>query len=281
MWRYVDILRAERRPFRFLVSRLLMRSGLCRLMTYRRNRYRLRFHPTALSATLWVNPQERLREEWFLAACVEHGDTVIDVGANIGTVSLACARAVGEQGRVIAIEPHPTVYAALCNNVQLNGFQRTIITENIALGREPGTVFLTGTSDDTQTTVSASPEDSIAQIQLVPLDAIAPAGPIALIKMDAEGYEPNIVAGAASVLARTRMLYTEFDPQLIQRQGLDPATFLGDLRDFGFGLYVIDEYGLSNLTEVPDHKNMVVAAKTGEVDLETIRRAAKKSITPK
>src|SRR5437667_6236072 len=82
-------LRRQRKPFRFLASRLLWHSGLCSLFTILCGSYRLRFYPTALSATLWLDPRERCADEGHLRNLLRTDDIVIDVGANIGTMTLA------------------------------------------------------------------------------------------------------------------------------------------------------------------------------------------------
>lgn len=165
MRHYIDILRSQKRPIRFLASRLLMRSGMCRWMTYSRNGYRLRFHPTALSAALWINPGERLREEQFLAGCVTSGDMVVDVGANVGTISLVCAKAVGTRGRVVAIEPHPRIFHCLEENIALNDLGGTISVFNAAAGSQTGHAYLTDVSDDTQNMVTEQAGGATMRIQ--------------------------------------------------------------------------------------------------------------------
>ena len=54
------------------------------------------------------------------AALIEPGDVVVDVGADIGALTVPLARAVGPAGRVLAFEPQPTVFQNLCANLALN-----------------------------------------------------------------------------------------------------------------------------------------------------------------
>src|SRR5215468_9331910 len=53
------------------------------------------------------------------------GATAIDVGANIGDLTLPLSEIVGESGRVYAIESHPENFNVLCANLALNGIRNT------------------------------------------------------------------------------------------------------------------------------------------------------------
>ena len=55
-----------------------------------------------------------------LLQCANSGGIILDIGANIGTHTVALARKVGTNGRVIAFEPQRVVYQNLCANVSLN-----------------------------------------------------------------------------------------------------------------------------------------------------------------
>ena len=113
-------LRREPRPLRFLASRALWRSGASRLLTFEAHGARLRFFPSALSASLWLDPMQRADDVDVVRGLLRPGDTCIDVGANIGLLSLVASAAVGTTGRVIAIEPHPRVFGYLTANLELN-----------------------------------------------------------------------------------------------------------------------------------------------------------------
>src|SRR5687768_378891 len=118
--RRLNIITTHPFPMRLVTSRFLMRTGLCRLFSIQRHKYTLTFFPTALSAALWINPRERHDEEMFLRDLVGPGDTVIDVGANIGSITLALADAVGPSGRILSIEPHPRLFRSLTANIARN-----------------------------------------------------------------------------------------------------------------------------------------------------------------
>jgi hypothetical protein len=111
--KYIGILKRHDMPVWFLISRVLWRSRLCQLFNIQRDGYVIRFWPTSLSAELWMRPDARGEEERLFARYLRLGDCVIDVGANIGTVTLMAASRVGPQGSVYAFEPHPRIFRYL------------------------------------------------------------------------------------------------------------------------------------------------------------------------
>jgi protein-L-isoaspartate O-methyltransferase len=69
-----------------------------------------------------------------------HGDLVLDVGAHIGTHSVYLAAVCG--CRVIAFEPHPEAFAALCENVHRNGVSARVEARRCAVGTDDGFAML-------------------------------------------------------------------------------------------------------------------------------------------
>ena len=104
-WSYrLRKLREHPRPGRFILGRILWRSGLSPLFVREMPRgFRVRFYPTSISAALWSNPSSRTEDEDFVWAVLRPGDRYIDAGANIGQLALAASKRVGPEGEVIAI----------------------------------------------------------------------------------------------------------------------------------------------------------------------------------
>src|SRR5258708_6567745 len=102
---YVYVLLRHPTPLRFVAGRLLVFTGFCRLLIIDQVDYRLRFHPSNLSLNLWINPHHRDEGLAFFKAYLRPGDTVLDVGANIGDTALAASTKAGPGGRVLAFEP--------------------------------------------------------------------------------------------------------------------------------------------------------------------------------
>ena len=148
------------------------------------------------------------------------GLTVIDAGANIGTHTLYFADAVGTSGRVLAFEPQRFLYNILCGNIALNG-HANIVAENAALGSEPGRIVVPAIDYDrvgnfggvTLGRTQAGNEVPVRTLDSYRVDSCQ------LIKIDVEGMEKDVLAGAVSLLERHQpFLYVENDREKKSRE---------------------------------------------------------------
>jgi len=130
----------------------------------------------------------------------------LDAGANEGYVSLALARQVGENGRVIAIEPHPRNAAVMRENSEINAFGNIILVQR-AVGDSPGSATFEG--DRAWWTLLPGlkiPGGSITVTVTRIDDVVAEQGlqRLDLIKLDLEGFEIAALLGAKESLRRFR-----------------------------------------------------------------------------
>lgn len=227
-------LRSTPHPWRLLLSRALWRSGLSRRLVVARTGYRVRFHPSAASAEAWIAPHQVVEEEEFVASQLRAGDTFVDVGANVGLLSLRAASVVGPTGRVIAIEAHPRTAGFLADNVRLNGFAHVQVVHR-AVGESAGTLRFTDFVSDDQNHVRL--DGSGVAVPVQPLDELVPAGPIALLKVDVEGFELAVFRGAEGVLGRTRAVLFESWDRHAARYGHTGAEVVAHLRARGFTVH--------------------------------------------
>lgn len=157
------------------------------------------------------------------------GDHFIDVGANIGYLSLMAAVMVGSAGRVDAIEPTPVNFKRLSSNVRANRLDGIIHPHRIAASDRDGELTLhipdALRSGGNHGMISAYlPEDircESVQTPCVRLDLLFSAATPALVKMDVEGGEPLVVAGMKNLLQGTRPphLILEVSPETARNAG--------------------------------------------------------------
>lgn len=229
----LSALRREKHKMRLFASRALLRTGMCKLFEIPLPEGpRLRFHPTEVSATLWVHPRSYCGDAAFVGSRLRPGDTYIDVGANIGHLALIGAQAVGPSGRVIAIEPHPRTFRYLRDNVVRNQFANVTLL-NAAVGACQGTAFVSSLRNDDMNHVQAN---SGLPVPMITLDSLPIHGRIALLKTDTEGYEPFVLEGARQLLPRVDCVYFECSEWNLNRYGKNSRELRSILEEFGFAI---------------------------------------------
>ena len=80
-------------------------------------------------------------ENIVMSQFVNNGDSVIDIGANIGTTAISLSRSVGESGKVFAFEPQQIISQCLSANVLLNNI-KNIEVYTLAVSSKSGWVYL-------------------------------------------------------------------------------------------------------------------------------------------
>jgi FkbM family methyltransferase len=171
---------------------------------------------------------------------VKPGMHVADVGANAGMVTLPVSKLVGQTGMVYSFEPIPETFDKLKSNVSVNSLANVELYP-FALG-ERSCLGEAGFEDTGNSgTTAILPGKDGTGIRIEPLDDLYLAGKIKrldLIKIDVEGFEYNVLLGAAKVIEQFKpILFIEFNTALIQRIGNDPACLVKMLYDWGYRLF--------------------------------------------
>jgi FkbM family methyltransferase len=179
------------------------------------------------------------------------GDVAVDVGANHGWHSLVMAHAVGPKGSVHAIEPIPSLAAALRRNLALNP-SLEVQVHAVAVGAEDGTLELHVFEDlphgHTSAATLGRERYETHEVPCRRLDKLLSCDP-ALVKVDVEGYEPEVVAGASGLLSvqRPPMWLIEVNRETAAAFGRRPDAALAPLEDYGYAIFRVEKQGF-----VPD-----------------------------
>jgi len=192
------------------------------------------------SLCLYVCGSFEPNEFAFVDRVLKPGMTFIDVGANDGYYSLFAARRVGPTGKVIAIEPSSRERAHLQRNLGRNGLDNVQVVA-AALGAEPGVVDLHlahGVHAGHNTLGDFAHDDVIrASSERVPLETldalVARHGltRVDMVKIDVEGGEAGVIAGARKVLTEMRpVLLMELNDRALHAQGQSAEVLLRTLR---------------------------------------------------
>ena len=183
-----------------------------------------------------------------LSRRVRPGMAVLDIGANIGYMTMLLASLVARSGLVVAIEPNPENIKLLEASRRVNGFDQVLVIQ-AAAGRQTGLLVLNVSYSNGTTTELPSDSDAIFALRPVPcfaLDAILPkARPFNLIKIDTEGAELNALIGLSETIDRDRpVIVSEFSPAALP--GISRCTgpeYLRFLIARGYRIGVIEKDG--------------------------------------
>jgi FkbM family methyltransferase len=204
-----------------------------------------------MSKLIFVDGSFEPNEFVFIANFLEPGMTFVDVGANDGAYTVFAAGRVGARGRVVAIEPSSREFQRLTANIELNQL-RNVTAVQAAAGEASGTTSLAiaefgHEGQNTVGTMVVNPKVGTARLEEVAtrrLDDIlvgAEFDRVDFVKIDVEGSEPRVLAGAQEVLARHRpVLQLELEPDWLARQKSSPEEVFRQLDVSGYETWIFD-----------------------------------------
>jgi FkbM family methyltransferase len=229
-------------------------------------------------------------EQWItnvFLSVVQPGMRVIEIGANMGWYSLLAAANIGPAGKLLSFEANPRMAEILRRNISINGFldraqvvNKAVFSANQTLEFSVYDKYMGGSSLFVAGAQTASDDRHVGifdpqvndtfrliEVEAVALDSyFAQGSKVDFIKIDAEGAEPHILAGANRLLAENKdvQIMTEFAPQVLQRGGSSAEEFYASIRALGFRVLRIEqdsslvESELSGLMQGPHHHDVLL-----------------------
>lgn len=162
------------------------------------------------------------------------GDTVYDIGANIGYITLSLAKRVGRNGRVVAFEPIPQTFDLLRRNIEINKVNNVQLL-NVAASTECGEAVIRMAGNLSMASIvwhRKDPSASELLIRTVAIDELVEAGEFGapkFVKVDVEGAEGLVLQGMARTIAAAKpVIYLECSD-------IGRETTWRLLRDLGYG----------------------------------------------
>lgn len=181
---------------------------------------------------------------WVCRRLVRPGDTVLDIGANLGLVTVILSGLVGPRGRVHAFEPIPAMQELIERAAARNG-SGNINLHRVALGATSAELLLSvphghaGSASFVETRHLADSTEIMVPVRtLSDVMAGEEVDHVRLIKIDVEGFEAEVLAGAAQFFASSRpdaVLFELNDHQA--KPGLHPTMRM--LAEYGYGFFRI------------------------------------------
>lgn len=245
---------------------------------------------TFRGVTIYLDPGDSLElsvwgDEWDGAEVecalrfLRPGDAVIDIGANIGALSLVFARAVGEAGRVYAFEPEAANLALLKKNVKANRFEEIVSIVPKAVGPRAGVVRLYlsdynpgdhrvydpemamqhhGLQGERYDKIRSRYRQSV-EVPCVTIDGFFAEAQerrkMRLLKMDVQGAEGGVLMGARRLLERNEdlVILMEFWPAGMRMFGTSAEECLSLFKETRYLIHELDiRDGGIRITDAPE-----------------------------
>ena len=164
----------------------------------------VRKNDTGLTGNIYVGIQD-FYELFFALHFLKETDLFADIGANVGFYSIIISST--KNIKSFAFEPVPSTYKKLQKNIELNNLQGLVIAKNIAIGSSLGNVKMYANLDTVNhVKLSNENNEEDIKVEVHTLDSIlSDYGIPALIKIDVEGFETEVIRGMKNILASTTL----------------------------------------------------------------------------
>lgn len=177
----------------------------------------------------------------FVLHALRETDLFLDVGANIGSYTILASGAAG--ARSIAVEPVPATFAHLRTNIALNGLEGRVRSWQGGLADKAGSLTFTSGLDTVNHVLAAGEQAAGVEVPVMTLDELLGGEAPTLIKIDVEGYERPVLAGAQRTLADPRLLAVIMETNGSgARYGASDDELVSTMREHGFGMYAYDVF---------------------------------------
>lgn len=192
------------------------------------------------------NNDHELTEIKFLKQIIKNGDTVLDLGANIGVYTLIFAKLVGKSGHVFAFEPDPTNFEILSKNVKENKHENvTLVQKAVSEKNDRIKLFVSKRNHASHRIFDSEEKRNSIEVDVITLDTYFKKikNPINFIKMDVEGVEGATLLGASNIIKNSKdlVIMMEYFPKWIRKYGMNPEEILDSLIEKKFKLFNIDQ----------------------------------------
>lgn len=213
----------------------------------------------------------------FLLHFLRKDDIFVDIGANVGSYTILAGSIAG--AKCFSIEPIPKTFMALIDNVNLNGIYEKVCCLNIGIGGENGQLKFTSTLDSMNHVKSTiDTETNFINVPVKKLDDVLGDEEPILMKIDVEGFETEVIAGAVKTLSRHSLIAIIMELNGSgERYGYDETVLHQQMLDYGFCPYLYSpfERQLQPLNTKNNHSGNTLYLRNIERVRERLQNAVK------
>jgi len=234
--------------------------------------------PGMKGATYQISPRVyEFHEMLFVAHFLRANELFLDVGANLGAYTVLASGVA--KARTLAFEPCPSTFRTLQMNIRLNDLSALAEARHRALGRQAGTVSITtGLGTENYVTAGVETQATVPVEMRVLDDELGAAKPV-LMKIDVEGFESEVFAGAQRLLDSPSLESMVIERNRSgERYGFDEGTLHQQIRKAGFIPCTYDAERRTINTVPDDHLGCIIYVRNLESARQRVAAAPKVDI---
>jgi len=188
---------------------------------------------------------------------IRPGQTIVDIGANIGYFTILAAQLVGEQGKVIGLEANPSVYTYVKDNVQMNWVTPQTELHNLAAYSDKTSInFFVSSTYQGDSSINSNLDVELEEIEVntITIDELLQSvKKVDLLKIDIEGGEYHAFLGMKQSIVdkKIRAIAFEWNPKMLGEEYTSKfAELLHEYESTYKGqFYLLSHDGIPILTE--------------------------------
>ncbi|MFA6149734.1 MAG: FkbM family methyltransferase [Chitinophagaceae bacterium] len=186
---------------------------------------------------------------------VKGAKVILDIGANIGSTALYFA-SLNTNAKILAFEPHPDTFKRATENIKLNDF-KNIDLINLGLGEEKAQLRLYQVNEHNPGMNRIIAEDRDLPYKIIEVDILDKIlderniSKVDFIKLDVEGFEYSVLAGAANTLKSHPVLFIELDDNNLKENNRSAKELIDLLSSAGYKQFLRAD----NMSEIDKKQN--------------------------
>jgi len=243
--------------------------------------------------SVWGDKHWVVKEIEFIKKLLCPDDTVLDIGANIGLLTIFMSQAVGGKGHVFSFEPAPDNVRLLEKNIKANHLKNVTIVSSAVSDKigslklflsdfNPGDHRIYNPEDKTRGWDNKnavydkliSGKRSAIDVPVISIDQFLKnyERPVSFIKIDVQGAEGGVLNGMIQILKKNPdvKLMTEFWPAALKMFGVEASVFLEKLENLGFVFHDLGD-NREKTTTIPTLVQKYTVANNRSTDLFVTR----------
>jgi len=231
---------------------------------------------SSYGSLVFYNSLPEYAEQMFMYQFVQANDTIVDVGAHIGSETVLLGSKL-TRGRMYSFEPTPSVKPLLIANIGLNNLQDRVVVEDVAVSDHVGsTQFYLSTESEVNSLHNHEGSKAI-NIKTTTIDTYAKKlkiNHIHLLKIDVEGHELAVISGSKSLLSNHKIDVIVFEVNDQSGSCYDDNSKARELLiGCGYKLYLVRQDGLlTNYMHYPQvHNCIAISPKIKHARMKNIR----------